>query len=445
MDKRVVLCVDELSLREPAMIGLPGEPLGFLPWLECATDARQCREAAARLSSVEEVWVISCDDMGLINVAAAVKHDDPGKRVFMACRDESGSTASRAMNAGLDGLWSQAQFLRRFSQVKSAFAEVERRTKDGGAGLPEAVAPSGSSSSRSGDAPRESRCIEDSGKELDASTRLTAPVSSQTASSSKAATVIAVVSGSGGCGKSTVSAVFAGLASKAGLSTIVIDADLQFGDMDRMLGKKDPLRVEDALSSPSRLACLADEARKGIALVAAPRRVELSEEVARGLPLVFDQLSSACDVLIVNTGAFWSDVQACALEAADAVAFLMDSRPSSLYATVRAVELCARMGLATASFSFAVNRHEKSSMLSAVDASCSLRGAHAVEVSDGGRDVDELLGSGYVFELLNTRNALVRDVEQLLGRLLPAEKRDVLLRSSPKPSRKRKSLFRREG
>lgn len=265
------------------------------------------------------------------------------------------------------------------------------------------------------------------------------------AAASKSAAVIAVASGSGGCGKSTVAAIAAALVSKAGLSTIAIDADLQFGDLHYLLGVKEPLRIEEALAEPSRLDRLGEEAQRGIALIAAPRRLEMSEEVAPGLAGVIAKATSMCDVVIVNTGAFWSDAQPTTFEAADAVIFLMDSRPSSLRATTHAVELCARMGVATTSFTFAVNRHDRTKLLSAVDVSCSLRGAHAVELPEGGRDVDELLGSGYVQELLDSKNPLVGAVKDVLERVLPAEKRETLTNAKTEPARKRRSLFGRGG
>ena len=63
MEKRVVMCADGQSLRNPAMVGLAGEPLDALGWLACASGAEECRKAARLLSAVEEAWIVSCDDM----------------------------------------------------------------------------------------------------------------------------------------------------------------------------------------------------------------------------------------------------------------------------------------------------------------------------------------------------------------------------------------------
>lgn len=58
---------------------------------------------------------------------------------------------------------------------------------------------------------------------------------------------------------------------------------------------------------------------------------------------ILETLRDQFDIVVVNTGAFWSDTHAVVLENADAVAFVVDQRPSSLRATVHAVEICARV------------------------------------------------------------------------------------------------------
>lgn len=442
MTKRVILCVDGQSLRNPAMVGLAGEPIDALPWLECATDAQECRRAAKSLPEIEEAWVVSCDDMEPINVAAAIKRDDPCKKVFIVSCGQSGSMASRIASAGIDGVWPESQFLRRFAQVKQSCASKapsDALSSEAGRECPTSEAPAGSNAVLNAP-PSQGVCAP--GFSPATSVRAEPTVaSSPVAEASKQASVIAVVSGSGGCGKSTIAALFALLASRGGLSAIAVDADLQFGDLHYLLGASNPLRIEEAVEEPSRLMRLRDDARKGVALLAAPRKLEMSEEVAPHMPGIFAELKRCCDVIVVNTGAFWSDVQAMVLEVADAAVFAMDCRPSSLRATTHAVELCARLGVATTGFMFAVNRHEKTSLLSAMDVSCALRGAHAVELPYGGRDVDELLGSGYAGELLESRNPFAETVEELLMKVLPAEKREALERASEKRPKRRRAFF----
>ncbi|MDO5042409.1 MAG: P-loop NTPase [Slackia sp.] len=256
-----------------------------------------------------------------------------------------------------------------------------------------------------------------------------------------AGTVIAVVSGSGGCGKSTLSTMLALVAARSGLRAAAFDADFQFGDLDYLLGISSPLRVEEVVEDPSRLANTTSSDQAPF-LIAAPRRLEVSELVTSHAVSIVSALKRAFDVVVVNTGSMWTDGHAGILEACDVVAFVTDSRPSSLRATVHAVELCARMGIATTGFTFVVNRHNKASLLSAVDVSCALRGSHAVELADGGRDVDELLGAGYPEELIESKNVFASGVRDLLIEMLPGHRSEVVKDGRRMPKRRR-SLFGR--
>ena len=80
MTKRVLLCADGQSLANPVLLGLSDERLDSIPWLACVSSAESCRRTARAISSLEELWVVSCDDMDSINVAAALKRDDPERR-----------------------------------------------------------------------------------------------------------------------------------------------------------------------------------------------------------------------------------------------------------------------------------------------------------------------------------------------------------------------------
>ena len=427
MGRCVLLCVDGQSLRNPAMIGLAGEALDCFAWLECVTSAERCRDVARTLPELEEVWVVSCDDMEPINVAAAVKRDNPYKKVYIVSCGQNGSMASRVANAGIDGLWSESQFLKRFSVVKKTQITAAQQAH---ASLEPPDSPASFEVQQEKPSP-----VSQAPTEL----------SPRSDIKDKKASVIVVVSGTGGSGKSTLSALMALISARAGLATAAVDADFQFGDLHYLLRKPEPFRIEELIESPARLERLVAQSKEGApALLAAPRRLETSEDVARGFPHVLAQVTSSFDVVVVNTGAFWSDVQAMAFDAADSVVFVTDSRPSSLRATTHAVELCARIGVATAGFVFVVNRHEKSSLLSAVDVSCTLRGSHAIELPYGGRDVDELLGSGYGEELLSARNPLVSSVHDLLVRILPAEKQSVIYQGLEAKQRRRKTIFGKE-
>ena len=120
MTKRVLLCADGQSLANPTLLGLDDERLDSISWLACVSSAESCRRTAHATSSLEELWVVSCDDMDPINVAAALKRDDPEKRVYLVSFGNNGSLASRAAAAKLDGVLNELLFVKRYEQVKRA-------------------------------------------------------------------------------------------------------------------------------------------------------------------------------------------------------------------------------------------------------------------------------------------------------------------------------------
>ena len=102
MNAKVLLCADEESARHPELIGLREENLLEQPWLAVRTTAREARDLAAKSASIQEIWVVSCSDVEPINLAAAVKRDNPRRRVSMLCSQPSGSLHSRTKAAGID-------------------------------------------------------------------------------------------------------------------------------------------------------------------------------------------------------------------------------------------------------------------------------------------------------------------------------------------------------
>ena len=238
------------------------------------------------------------------------------------------------------------------------------------------------------------------------------------AQSERSTFLMPVVSGSGGAGKSTVSALLALLAHAMGLSTLLLDFDLQFGNMAEMLGAADPLTIDDVLAVPARIDALRADGRAP-ALLAAPRHLEDAESIAAQAPELLGRLSERFDMIVANTGAAWAEQHAVLLERSSKALFLVDQRASSLRACRHALDLCARCGIATGPFSYAVNRCAKGAAFTSIDVSCALGGAHVFELADGGRDVEELLGAGAPFELVDARNPLCASIERLLREVLP--------------------------
>ena len=260
----------------------------------------------------------------------------------------------------------------------------------------------------------------------------------------KAGCVVAVTGAGGGSGKSTVAVLAAYIAARKGLSCALVDADLQFGDVHNLVGQEGVLRLDEAVAAPERLQALLPEPGQP-AVVAAPSKLEQSELIASQMPMVVDTLRRSFDCVVLSLGNGMSEWQLSLLESATSIVFLLDQRPASIWACRHTLDLLARCGIATNNYRFALNRCSRQSLFSSIDASCALGGTPVAELSDGGREVGELLGAGQPADLFDSRNALVSSLADLLEGMLPAAASSASSgRPAPQPRQRRFFALRRK-
>lgn len=412
MNQQVLLCADAESLKNPCLLGLEGENIEGLPWLRTFCSGQEARTYLSSSDSIDEVWVSSSDDVDPINLAAALKKDSRDKKVFLLSFQGSGSLKSRAHAAGLDRILTAQCFIEHYLKCKQMHQLP---------GLTEKKGQQGSSS-------QQQKAKDDSGLDVEVMPRPeacegppSASVSDKQISQGKAAHIIPIVSANGGSGKSTIAALTALFAQGLGYKTLLIDADLQFGDMHLCLGEKDALTIDEALRDSFKLARLTPNENRP-ALLAAPKHLEQSEVLIGQISSLLSKVKSHFEVIIVNTGAFWAEHHAALIEQSSTTLFLIDQRPGALHASKHALDLCARCGIATHPFVFAVNRCTRNALYSSIDISCALQCSKVVELEEGGKEVGELLSVGIPFELMKTRNNLCLSIERMLIDLLPEDK-----------------------
>lgn len=486
MGNHIALCLETEALKNPRVLGLADENLSKQRWLTLYCNGLEARRQLMHAHGIHEIWVSSTDNVDMINLAAALKRDNPKRVVCCIAFTPNGSTLSRARAAGIDYVLNKIEFLKRYAEKKlSESSDVipDQQTRvdlgqlwgsrceakavhrvDGGRMPQREVTPTKVEQARllqsgqshifhtehidieepsfgnyrndvkPGDLPVPLR---------DRSRHVVAPPShsreeNQSASkteriafnqfarkeSLKEAFVLAVVSGSGGTGKSTVSLLSALYAQRLGKKTLLVDADLQFGDLKLLLGKEKSLEVGDLMANPERIKSLKPEGNVP-ALLSSPKRLEQSELIVNRMGDLLHYLKGFFDVIVVNTGAFWSEQHAQLLEQADRTLFLLDQRPSSIKACSHALSLCSRCGIAMQSFVFMLNFCSRQSLVSSLDVSCALKGARVVELRDGGRDVAELLGSGLPEELIATRNPFVESLFSSLKTIIAHDGQDT--------------------
>lgn len=494
--RKTVLCVDSQTLNHPEVIGLIDENLVAQPWLRVFSSAADVRKAMECDDGASRVWVVSSDDMEGINLAAALKGDRIDREVSLISFGGTGSEVGRCQAAGIGLVRGLEEFVGEYSEQKRQwldesaaasvrdnpglgamrrgdvggfrkiadipleepegasfgfdyYAEVEPADpyacrggaggNDGNDGSFAGSVARGTSGFLSATAGRVTSAVPGTAMRKTQEELISQAVFRQ-AQSEESAFVVSVVGGSGGVGKSTVAVSLAALAQSRGLKTLLLDADLQFGDMGFLLGKEDGFDIADLMAQPERLGQV--EPKDGLpALIRSPRKLEQSELIMGRLAEFICCLKGSFDLIVVNTGAFWSESHMQVIEASDKVLFMLDQRPSSVRSCSHALELCERCGIATQQFLFVLNFCSRHALLTSIDVSCALHGAHVEELKDGGKEVGELLGAGLPGDLMASKNPFVASLEKLLDAVVPDGSRGSALALPAAEPAPKKSLF----
>lgn len=457
---KVMLCLDPGRKNVMEALGLAPRECS-VPWIREAYSAVQARNILANQSGMCEIWVAGSSDMDPLNLAAGLQGQCDGVRVFLLSCESSGSFLSRCAAAGVVPCVGKVAVRNLYERASSVYGLAKKHDDDD---LPLAACSSGYLSSQEGLVSRRKPLSERSplilGQEKTCPASISVPPgkavgiggavdnshrSSVTPKpSSTEGFVLSVVSGSGGSGKSSVSVLAGVLSQSMGARTVVLDADFQFGDVAWLMGRKD---ATDSLSLLRHGSLASGLSPNGDipAVICPPAGLECSEEVFGNVSELVRLARGAFDIVIVNTGSFWMDAHLDLIEESNHVLFLCDQRPASLRGCSRAIDLCVRCGVPTQRFSYALNRCGKQSLLSAVDASCALKGVKVRELREGGREVSELLGAGLPLELACSKNPFVQDVSKLVNEILPVggKPEDVALEVGSRKGRKGFSLVRR--
>lgn len=395
------------------LLGLDEVSLEGESWLVSIPDAVEARKLVRESSDVEEAWVVSSDQVAVENLVAGIRQDRPDLPLYLIGLDAESADEGRIAALGVTGTWDVNEFCCRFdieSRRRAMMREIASLSigeADPSAPLDAAV-PSGSAVTASGVRTDLVADVVDDGQ-------------GACAMRDRDCFAISVFSGSGGVGKSSFVALAASLAQSRGFRVAIVDADTQFGDVSHMVSGGPRIYMDSLLDEPSLLDGLrASGDVSSPVVIEAPRRVELSEALAGRVSEVVSLCSKHFDVLFVDTGASWTDDHVWLLENGDCSLFMLDQRVSSVRSAQRAVDLCVRMGIATGSFVFALNRCSKDSVFSGMDVAAVMQGANVVELKDGESEVEEYLGEGLAAELAALRNDYVASIDSVVSDLLPS-------------------------
>ncbi|MCW5766964.1 MAG: P-loop NTPase [Phycisphaeraceae bacterium] len=165
--------------------------------------------------------------------------------------------------------------------------------------------------------------------------------------------VLAVASGKGGVGKTSIAVNLAICLAQRGVRTTLLDGDLGVANADVLLGVTPSRRLDGALSSTgaASLADIAVEAPGGILLVPGSvgiaRAADLGPVERRRLADALVQLETLSDVVVIDTGAGVGPIVRSLVHASDHAWVVTTPEPTSItdaYALVK----CLRQGVGSA-------------------------------------------------------------------------------------------------
>ena len=325
--------------------------------------AGELMRKALRSEDSKRIAVIGPEvgDVSQMNLAAAIKHDDPLRQVILVADKPSGSFASKARAAGVNQILPQ-------EVLQSAL---------------ESMGVSTSISARS------NRCLS-----------------------------VALMSGRGGVGKSTLSIMLALSARSLGLKTILIDADVQFPDIAFACSSDNAFHMIPMGSEGVRRQSLPEAWDSKKILVAHPDvRCEYSDSANDMVRATLELVRPVADFVLINTGSYWIDLHAQIIDASDLCAMVMDQRSASIRGCKTALDLCIRMGFPSSKFAFILNGCSQKSRFGVYDCALSLGVGKVLAANYGGDDVSEAISLGNPSSLLDSKNAFVESCDEIIQEL----------------------------
>ncbi|NNM01384.1 MAG: MinD/ParA family protein [Gammaproteobacteria bacterium] len=154
--------------------------------------------------------------------------------------------------------------------------------------------------------------------------------------------VIAITSGKGGVGKTTLSINLAVALAEIGKRVVLLDADLGLANVDVMLGLKPLRNLSHVVDGEAELSDVIIDGPGGIRVLPGasgiPDMAALPAAARGGLIYAFSELSAETDVLLIDTAAGIADNTMQFCQAAQEILVVICDEPASIadaYATIK--------------------------------------------------------------------------------------------------------------
>jgi len=238
---------------------------------------------------------------------------------------------------------------------------------------------------------------------------------------------VMVASPSGGCGKTFLATNAADfLARTTGQDVVLVDLDLQFGEVSTALRLKPDVTITDALTAEAEGHDL-DEIldayllphSDGFKVLAAPRLPSEADSVTPGdVTRILDALRARGAWVVIDSHEGLSDLSVAALEAANHVFVLSTPDRPSLVNVGRYLASLERLGVAPADISVVLNKAEPDTGLDPVDMAVQL-GRRFEAMIPYNRDVPRSLNVGVPLIAGKPRSPISASLASALSTVLP--------------------------
>jgi len=182
-------------------------------------------------------------------------------------------------------------------------------------------------------------------------------------SSTDAGKVLTVFSPKGGSGKTVVSGNIAVAAARAGVNTLLVDLDLQFGDAALTMGVAPRATIADLAGSsgPTDVeklkAFVCSGPTASLSLLAAPPRPEDAQLVNQvELKAILDTARSAYGAVVIDTGPLFDVAMLAAVDCSDQLLIVCNPEITSLKNVRIGLDTLERLGFPRGRISIVVNR-----------------------------------------------------------------------------------------
>lgn len=242
--------------------------------------------------------------------------------------------------------------------------------------------------------------------------------------------VLSTISASGGVGKTILATNLAVKLAKAGpYSTVLVDLDLQFGDVETVLGLQPEYRLEDVLDSAARGDTIALKSRltlheSGLLVLPAPADPATADTISnQQIDQLLDALTHEFPFVIIDTETGLSDHTLSALDYTSHPLLVTSLSVPSIHGLRKVVETLSLLQMYQELSMVVVNFADSKNGVTTEDVMKTLDLTEVMTIPTSKRALASI-NTGIPLATSRPRDPLVKALRPLVKELLPRNKRD---------------------